>query len=366
MTSTTRANPPVLVVGTGFGCRVHVPALRAAGFDVVGLVGTNAERTAKRAEKAGVPQVFTDLDEAIRKTGAVAVTIASPPQTHAPLTLAAIAHGCHVICEKPMAGNTAEARTMLEAAERAGVTHLIGHQFRWSPDRTLIQRAIADGLIGEPRFLTLASYLPLVASPEAKMPDWWFDEGVGGGWLGAHGSHLVDQVRAWLGEFASLSAALPIVSARNSVAEDSYVLRFRLTNGVQGVLQHTAGAWGSPTSVARVAGTLGTVWAENGVVRIADRDGIRELPVAAPVAAPVPANRAPLTPPSHSDESQQRTSYVEITPYIRLCEILRAGVDGREPKGAVPPPTFRDGLACMEVLDAIRASASQDGILVTL
>jgi predicted dehydrogenase len=360
MTATTAA-PPALVVGTGFGARIHVPALRAAGFNVVGLVGTNAERTAKRAEANGVQQSFIDLDEAIRKTGAAAVTIASPPSTHAALTLTAIAHGCHVICEKPMANNVAEARAMLHAAEQAGITHLMGNQFRWQPERALVARAIKDGLIGEPRFLTLAGYLPLVASPDAKMPDWWFDEGAGGGWLGAHGSHLVDQVRSWLGEFASLSAALPLVSARLSStqqggAEDSYLIRFRLANGVEGVLQNTAGAWGPPTDMVRVAGTLGTLWSDKGAVYIADRDGVRELSVPADL----------LLPPSSGDKSDPRAAVREPGPYIRLCEVLRAGVDGRKIDSAVPPPTFRDGLACMEVLDAIRDSAARDGALVTL
>ena len=54
-------------------------ALRSAGFDVVGLVGTDAERTRRRAESSGVPQAFTDLDEAIRRTGAKVVTVATPP-----------------------------------------------------------------------------------------------------------------------------------------------------------------------------------------------------------------------------------------------------------------------------------------------
>src|SRR3546814_8078286 len=57
---------PALVVGTGFGCRTHVPALRAAGFDVVGLVGADAARTARRAEKSGIVASYTDLDDAIR------------------------------------------------------------------------------------------------------------------------------------------------------------------------------------------------------------------------------------------------------------------------------------------------------------
>src|SRR4051794_16556777 len=101
MSGSNTTAPPALVVGTGFGCRIHVPALRAAGFEVAGLVGSDPERTARRAQANGVPLVFTDLDEAISKTGAVAVTIATPPNSHGPLTLAAVARGCHVICEKP-------------------------------------------------------------------------------------------------------------------------------------------------------------------------------------------------------------------------------------------------------------------------
>ncbi len=356
MSTTPPATPKAIVVGTGFGCRIHVPALRAAGFDVAGLVGTNAERTAKRAEANGIAQSFIDLDEAIKKTGAVAVTIASPPSTHAELALKAIAHGCHVICEKPMANDSDEARTMLQAAERAGITHLMGNQFRWQPERAIVARAIKDGLIGEPRFITLTGYLPLVAAPEAKMPDWWFDEGAGGGWLGAHGSHLIDQVRSWLGEFASLSAALPIVSARKGVAEDSYLIRFRLANGAEGVLQNTAGAWGPVTDFVRVAGTLGTIWSEKGVVYVADRDGTRELPIPADL----------VLPPAMGDKNDPRAAVREPGPYIRLCEVLRAGVDGREIVSAVPPPTFRDGLACMHVMDAIRDSAADDGAIVKL
>lgn len=352
MTTTTTA-PRALVVGTGFGCRIHVPALRAAGFEVVGLVGSNPERTAKRAQSCDIAEAFVDLDEAIRKTGAQAVTIASPPHTHAVLTLTAISHGCHVICEKPMANSLEEARAMLEAAQSAGVTHLIGHQFRWSPERALVGRALRQGLIGEPRFLTSISYLPLLADPEKQMPDWWFDTSAGGGWLGAHGSHIIDQVRSWLGEFASVSAALPLVSDREAVAEDSYVLRFRLADGVQGIMQHTAGAWGGPADMVRVAGTRGTLWTEAGTVYIADRDGSRELAVPDELLIPAPA----------AGESQRNT-HMNPGPYTRLCEVLRAGVEGREPSAVVPPPTFHDGLACMEVLEAIRRSAAGDGALV--
>jgi predicted dehydrogenase len=351
-------NPPALVVGTGFGCRIQIPALRAAGFEVVGLVGTDAERTKRRADTNGVPLWFIDLDEAITRTGAKVVAIATPPHTHAPLSLLAIARGCHVLCEKPFARDVAEARAMLAAAEQAGVIHLVGHEFRWQPDRAIVARAVADGLIGKPRLISLVNYLPFLADPAAKMPRWWFDSEAGGGWLGASGSHIVDQVRTTVGEFASLSAALPTVSAREGVAEDSYVLRFQLTNGAQGVMQQTAGAWGPPASMTRVAGTEGTVWTENGVVKLADRNGVRELEVPADLILPPP--------PAPSDDPRKQFSTLELGPYTRLCEVLRAGIDGREFKSAVPVPTFADGVAGMQVLDAIRQSAMNQGALVEL
>lgn len=352
MTQTTPA-PKAIVVGTAFGCRVHVPALRAAGFEVAGLVGANPERTAQRAEENNISASFTDLDQAIRQTGACAVTIASPPATHAPLTDTALSHGCHVICEKPMANSLEEAAAMLEAAEKAGVIHLIGHQFRWNPERATVARALQEGMIGEPRFLTSISYLPLLADPDKPMPDWWFDTDAGGGWLGAHGSHLIDQVRSWLGDFESVSASLPIVSDREGVAEDSYSLRFRLANGVEGTLQHTAGAWGGPSEMIRVAGTGGTLWIENGNVFIADREGTRPLPVPDDlILPPVPEGQA--------------GSHTNPGPYTRLCEVLLAGVENRSPDTAVTPPTFADGLACMQVMEAIRDSAANRGKLITL
>jgi predicted dehydrogenase len=189
------------------------------------------------------------------------------------------------------------------------------------------------------------------------MPRWWFDTDAGGGWLGASGSHIIDQVRTTVGEFAALSAALPIVSAREGVAEDSYVLRFRLTNDVEGVLQQTAAAWGPSAGMTRVAGTEGTVWIEGGTVKIADRNGTRDLPIPADLVLPPP--------PPQSDDPRQRFSILELGPYTRLCETLRAAMEGHS-TSAVPVPTFVDGVACMQVVDAIRESAANGGALVTL
>jgi len=347
---------PVIVAGTGHGLRVLVPALRASGFEVVALVGNDAERTRRRAERAGIALAATDLGAALRASGAIAVTVATPPPTHAPLVRVALAHGCHVLCEKPFAMTAAEARDMHEAAERAQVTHLVGNQFRLMPERVVMGEAIRQGLIGSPRLLTIIQYHDLLADPEAKRPGWWFDRALGGGWLGASGSHMIDMIRTWLGEFDSLSATLPVVAEREGVAEDTFCVRFTLQNGVEGQLMQTGAAWGDFTSLTRVAGTRGTLAMEAGAVCLMDREGRRQLPIPETLRLPEPALADPRKP----------FLSVELPPAMRLCETWRDLIEGRQPAGQVAPATFADGLACMQVIDAIRESAAQGGARVTL
>jgi predicted dehydrogenase len=354
---------PVLVVGTGFGCRIQIHALRAANFEVVGLVGADMARTKERAAVNEVPQAFVDLDQAISKTGAKAVAIATPPYTHASLTLAAIARGCHVLCEKPFARDAKEAKAMYDAAEKAGVAHLVGHEFRWAPERALGAQLIADGKIGTPKFVSMTQFIPYLVNP-LDMPNWWFDEAEGGGWLGAAGSHVVDWVRSWLGDFESLSASLQVVSARQSGAEDTYTFRFRMTNGTEGVIQQTAAAWGPPVDIVRVAGTDGTVWTEGTAVWLADKDGAREVAHPADLALPPLPYVSPD--PRQQTVKWQRLTQIELPPYVRLCEYWRALIDGKTPPNTVRPSTFADGLACMDVLDAVRESAAKGGALVKM
>lgn len=205
MNQNNHSGIPAIVVGSGHGLRIHLPGLRAAGFNVVALVGNDPERTARRADRAGIPRAFTDLDTAIAETGARAVTIASPPHTHGQMVLTAVARGCHVLSEKPFARDAEEAGQLLAAVEQAGVIHLLGNQFRVLPERILIARAIAEGAIGKARLLTMIQHVSLMTTG-IQWPEWWLDPNAGGGWLGASGSHMIGQAHSWLGRIARLSA----------------------------------------------------------------------------------------------------------------------------------------------------------------
>ena len=122
--------------------------------------------------------------------------------------LAALAAGKHVICEKPFARDTAEARQLLAATEAASRVHLLGTEYRFDTGQALMARALREGAVGEPRLATFLLHVSMLADPSAEVPDGWADTDQGGGWLGAHGSQVIDQIRFALGEFEAVSAAL--------------------------------------------------------------------------------------------------------------------------------------------------------------
>jgi predicted dehydrogenase len=358
-----------VVVGTGFGCLTHVRALRAAGIEVMALVGQDLSRTAERARRFDVPHAFTSLAEALALPGVDAVTVATPPDTHADLVLQAIGAGKHVICEKPFARDAIEARKLLEAAEAAGIVHLVGTEFRWATAQALTARVVAGGAIGEPKLATFLLHIPLLADPSAKVPEWWAEASRGGGWLGAHASHVIDQVQTTLGEFEGVSAGLPLVASRTGTAEDSYSVRFRLRSGAEGIMQSSAGDWGPIMITTRIAGSTGTVWVEGDTVWLGDRMGSRRVDVPDDLV---------LAPPDPPPADLMVTAYdllhstgLDLAPYTRLAETFRDLILGRAvaatPGPASPrPATFADGVATMAVMDAIRLSAADRGAWVSL
>jgi predicted dehydrogenase len=358
----------VVVVGTGFGCITHVRALRAAGFDVVALVGRDQDRTRERARMFGVPAALASLDDALTIDGVDAVTIATPPHSHADLAARAIAAGKHVICEKPFARDAVEARRVLAAAQEARIVHVLGTEFRWDPGQATLARTVRSGAIGQPRLATVLLHVPVLADPTAAVPSWWADHDRGGGWFGAHGSQVIDQLRVTLGEFAGVSAALPHVADSARTADDAFVVHFETRSGCAGVMQSTAADWGPPAVITRVMGTHGTAWIEGvgAKVKIADRAGTRTVPVGADLTTGIPEFE-PLPPGLlHTAYDHMIAHGFDLGPYTRLAEAFRDLILGT--RRGTPPTiedpssaTFVDGVADMEVLDAVRRSAREHG-----
>lgn len=349
----------VAVVGRRFGARVQVPALRAAGFEVVALVGRNLEPTTYKANRLEIPHACGSLADALALPEVDAVAIATPPHTHFELALEAVDAGRHVLCEKPFTTDASQAALLVAARERAGVVGAIGHEFRWNPARAAIGAAITSGAIGEPRLATVVEYSPFLLHSDGAlaMPSWFEEPGIGG-WLGANGSHTLDQLWVWLGPFRSVSASLLVSAAvGDRTVEDSYSARFELGDGVEAVLQHVGAAWTARGFVA-VTGTAGTVGIDGGEAWIADADGTR--PLAAPEGS---ADTADGVGGERIDDDLDALGSYEIRHYERLAAAFRAAIEGRDLESPVALPTFADGLGVMRGMDAMRASAAAGGTL---
>jgi predicted dehydrogenase len=358
-----------VVVGTGFGCITHVRALRAAGFGVRAIVGRDPARTQERAYQFGVDRAFTALDDALAIDGVDAVTVATPPHTHAELVLQALAAGKHVICEKPFARDAAEGQTMLAAARAAEVVHMIGTEFRWDPGQATLARAIRGGAVGEPRLATIVLQVPVLADPAAEVPPWWSDANTGGGWFGAHGSQVIDQLRVTLGEITGVSATLTRVGTSTMSADDAFVMHFETQSGCAGVMQSTAADWGPPIVITRIAGTSGTAWIDGigSTVNVADRDGTRRVEV----GSDLPTGRPEPLPPGvlHTAYDRMIAHGLDLGPYTCLAAAFRDRILAARGHDAAlvddpRPATFEDGVAGMAVLDAARSSARQRGAWV--
>jgi predicted dehydrogenase len=352
-----------IVVGTAFGGRVHVPALRAAGFDVVALVGRDAARTAARAEELGVPRGVTDLGDALSLvTDPFVVTVATPPDSHVEPVLSALAAGAHVLCEKPFALSSADAQQMVEAAAEAGTVALVGCEFRWAMDEALAGRLIRDGAVGTPQVATFVQHSGLVANglPQAFNADWWLDTGRGGGILNAAGVHVIDRFRSWFGEVEAVSGQLGHVAPiTRGGAEDTYTASLRFTSGCLATMQHCAGSKGPGLRLCRVVGDAGTVWLEDGGVRLADTGSDRVVDLPADLVLPPP--------PESSADPREVFTWLELPAYTRLAERLRDLIDGRPIDPAAPAtPTFADALRNQRIVDAIRASSTQSGAWLDL
>ena len=345
-----------MVVGTGFGCTTHVRALAAAGFEVTGLVGRDLERTRARAARFGVAAAFDDVGAALHALRPDAVTVATPPHTHAEVVLASLDAGCHVICEKPFARDTAEAEEMAAALRRSGTVGLMGTEFRFDAGQAALAAAVGAGAVGEPRLVTVLLHIGSLADPAADLPDWWREADEGGGWLGAHGSQVIDQLRATVGEFESVSATLVDVAGRPGSAEDGFILQFRLRSGAVGTVQTTAADRGPFLVETRVTGSVGTAWIEGvgSTVKVATKEGTRRIAADERLCYPPPP---PLPEGSLSGDYDRMVAHgLDLGPYTRLAEVFAALIR-REPAPEGPAPaSFDDGVALMRVLDAARRS----------
>ena len=126
-----------------------IGAIRAEGGDVAAVMSSSADRAASYAKENGIPAAFSTLD-AILAADIDAVYISTTNELHLEQALAAAKAGKHVLCEKPLALNSADARKIVAACKRAGVVMGTNHHLRNAGSHRAMRDAIQAGKIGKP------------------------------------------------------------------------------------------------------------------------------------------------------------------------------------------------------------------------
>ena len=149
-----RASIGAAVIGTGFIGTVHVEALRRIGVNVLGVLGSTAERGAARADALGVPKAYASLDDLLADDRVQVVHVTSPNDLHLSQTEAALRAGKHVVCEKPLAMTADESARLVALAAETGLVNATNFNIRFYPLNQHARSLIADGGLGDVRLVT--------------------------------------------------------------------------------------------------------------------------------------------------------------------------------------------------------------------
>ncbi len=187
----------VLIHGTGYAGQGHAEAFRAAGVEVVGIVGRTAHVVAAVAQQLAIPYAGLDWAAALAACQPDIVSIATPGGAHVDPIQQAIAQGCHVFCDKPMteSGNTAV--KLHHLAVEQGVKTAYAASYRYMPEVLHAKALVAAGAIGEPLEVECISHFNL----ERNIPFGWSHRSeAGGGRLNNNFTHKLSIVTSVIGD----------------------------------------------------------------------------------------------------------------------------------------------------------------------
>lgn len=327
------------------------------------ICGRDGAKVTSAAKTYGWEESATDWRDVVRRKDIDIVDVSTPGDSHAEIAIAAAKAGKAVICEKPLANTVAEARRMLAAVEKAGVPHMICHNYRRVPAVMLAKHLIESGRIGQIRHFRGTYLQDWIADPAFPMV-WRLDKSkAGSGALGDIGAHSIDLARYLVGEVAEVSGHLetfirtrPVAGSRTKrgrvTVDDAALALLRFDGGAIGTMEATRMARGRKNQNRfEINGSLGSI--------AFDLERLNELEVYFESdPAPVRGFRRVLVteqshpfmkawwPPGHL------IGY-EHTFIHTFYDFLEAIADGK-----VPTPNFEDGLRNQQVMAAIEKAST--------
>lgn len=274
------------VIGVGVFGELHARHYRQdPRVELVGLCDVDTTRAGSLARELGVAVVTPSAEELLARDDIQAVSIATPDFAHTELALAALSHGKHVLCEKPISTNTDEARRVCRAAESAGLSLMVDFHNRFNPPFLQAKAQIDGGSVGRVRYIHMrlsdTLYVPtsMLAWAGRSSVAWFL------------GSHCVDLVR-WLtgAEVCRLyaRAGSGVLTRRGIDTPDFVVATLDLSDGGVAVIENCWILGDSAPSVvefgAHIVGSEGHIniaVAPSHVVTVSSDEGHQALDVLA-------------------------------------------------------------------------------------
>lgn len=343
------------IIGAGFARTTQIPGFRdCMGARIVAIASKNPERAAAVGKEFDIKHVADDWRELVARDDIDLVSVVTPPATHMEMTLAALEHGKAVLCEKPMAMNAPEAKRMTEAAQKAGRLALIDHELRFLKSRKMMRSMLSSSAIGQVRhcnYVFRSDYRGVLDRPW----DWWSDETMGGGTLGAIGSHVIDSFRWMLNtEISAVSCMLNTHIAerpdkttgtiRRVTSDDEAQLHFRfadsaLTKNATGTAALSVVESGSHENRLEIYGSTGALMVE-------ETGELWRSPAGSGAWRPVQVHQDTMAPGMRPASWSRGFAAL-------ACNIVEGLREGHPVEGAA---TFEDGYRVQLVLDAARTS----------
>lgn len=352
------------IVGGGYMGKAHAVAMSSVGavFNTTlrprleMVAATSPESAARYRTRFGFARAARDWRELVADDRVEAVIVASPQSTHREIAQAALTLGKPVLCEKPLADTVADARAMVAAADKAGVANMTGFNYIRTPASQYARQLLAEGAIGQVTWFRGMHEEDFLADPGA--PFNWRCDGMANGNMGDLAPHPINAALALMGPITQVMAEVATVHSQRpggTVTNDDHAqIMCRFANGVSGHIYSSRIATGRKMGYAYdIHGTKGSIrfdqedqnalWLYQSEGPEAAR-GFRKI-----LAGPAHPDYRPFCPGPGHGTGYQDTIIIEARDFLTAIET-----------GAPVWPTFRDGLAVAEVVEAVLAS-SQSG-----
>ena len=360
------------MIGGGIMAKAHSMALVAmpmffwpAPFIPVRktIADITLELARESAKRYGYSEYTSDWRDIIADPSIGAVHIVTPNDTHAEIAIAAARSGKHILCEKPIALTTGQAREMSEAASKAGVVHQLAFNYRRTPAVALAKKFIHDGSMG--KILSYrGTYLWGGYDPSAPL-EWRHQKAIAGrGTLGDIGTHAIDLARHLVGEIESVNGVLktyvkerPLKGAKPGDpmgqvdVDDEVSFGIRFVDGATGSIEATNSAWGRSNYITfEIHGEIGSLY-----FNYNHRDELQVCYASDPVESR--GFRTILTGPAHPYGkglwhcAELGIGFSEIKA-VDTWEFYSAIAEGRSAN-----PNFQDGLKISMICDAVDRSS---------